>query len=62
MTIYKISADLPSCYGICCQRRKECQRYARIEQTSTDHTIATCDNGLGDKPLFIALELPARQP
>lgn len=49
-----------ACYGVMCNRRKECQRYDRIEQTSTDCTIATCDNGMGDKPLFLAME-PEKQ-
>jgi len=54
--ITPISKAQHACYGVTCDRRKDCQRYALIEQTSTDNTIATCDNGLGDKPMFVAVE------
>ncbi|RQO58005.1 hypothetical protein DBR47_14530 [Paucibacter sp. KBW04] len=50
-----------ACYGIMCDRHSTCLRYAMVEQTSTDHTIATCDNGLGDKPLFLAMETEKKE-
>lgn len=62
MEILPITAARPACYGICCDRRKTCQRYDLIEQASTDHTISTCDNGLGDKPLFVAIKTAAATP
>ena len=34
-----------------CPHHKVCQRYAAVEATSPDHTIATCSDGKGGWPL-----------
>ena len=43
MTIALITPRRPACYGMGCPRHQECQRYAAVEETSPDHTMATCD-------------------
>lgn len=58
MTIYPISEKVPACYGICCKRHHDCARYAAVEWTSQDQTIATCDDGSGGRPLFLAADKP----
>lgn len=49
--IRAISSTVPACYGICCPHHATCQRYAAVETTSPDHTIATCSDGKGGWPL-----------
>jgi hypothetical protein len=53
MSIVPISDKAPACYGICCSRRRECARYEAVDSTLMDHTIATCCDGAGERPLFI---------
>lgn len=55
MTISPITDTVPACYGICCERRAECARYAAVEVTIEPLTIATCDSGRGQRPRFVAL-------
>lgn len=56
--IQPISATTPACYGLTCPHHAACQRYAAVETTSPDHTIATCADGAGGWPL---LSTPAPQ-
>lgn len=53
--IRALSPTTPACYGVSCAKHATCTRYAAVETTSPDHTIATCDDGTGDRPLFVAV-------
>ena len=53
--IRAISDTTPACYGVACPKHASCTRYAAVETTSPDHTIATCDDGIGGRPLFVAM-------
>lgn len=57
MTIALITPRRPACYGMGCPRHQDCQRYAAVEETGPDHTMATCDE-LGDRtwPRFVRIE------
>jgi hypothetical protein len=55
MNISPITEKTPACYGICCPMHGRCERYAAVESTSIDHTIATCDDGADGRPLFVGL-------
>lgn len=59
MTIAPITTTRPACYGMGgCPHHLECQRYAAVEETSPDHTMATCDErGARDWPLFVRIEI-----
>jgi len=58
MTIALITPRRPACYGMGCPRHQDCQRYAAVEETSPDHTMATCDErGARDWPLFVRIEI-----
>lgn len=61
--IRAISDEAPACYGICCPHHNTCMRYAAVETTSPDHTIATCSDGKGGWPLVVvaAETKPAQQ-
>lgn len=51
--IRAISATVPACYGVGgCPHDEACPRYAAVETTSPDHTIATCADGAGGWPLY----------
>ena len=51
--IRAISATVPACYGVgACPHHATCQRYAAVETTSPEHTVATCADGAGGWPLF----------
>lgn len=52
MTPKHINTVRPACYGMGCPHHHECQRYAAVEDTSPDHTMATCDDGDGGRPHF----------
>ena len=52
MTIALITPRRPACYGMGCPRHQDCQLYAAVEETSPDHTMATCDDGEGGRPHF----------
>jgi len=60
MTIHPITPTTPACYGVCCERHAECARYALVEGPVSRFTIATCDSGKGEKPLFAAMGEQAR--
>lgn len=50
--IRAISATVPACYGVGgCPHHATCQRYAAVETTIPDHTVATCADGAGGWPL-----------
>lgn len=50
--IRAISPTAPACYGMAgCPHHATCPRYAAVETTSPDHTIATCADGRGGWPL-----------
>lgn len=53
MMIRAITATTPACYGVCCPRRKDCQRYAAVETSSQEDTVTTCEDGAGERPLFV---------
>lgn len=57
--IKPISDTLPACYGVCCPNHAECPRYAAVETTSPDHTIATCSDGKGGWPLLVQAKAEA---
>jgi len=58
MTIALITPRRPACYGMGCPRHQDCQRYAAVEETSPDHTMATCDErGAKNWPLFVRIEV-----
>jgi len=59
--IRAISDTAPACYGVACPKHAACSRYAAVETTSPDHTIATCDDGAGGRPLFVAVVQPCRK-
>lgn len=56
MSIVPITASTPACYGICCPKHSQCARYEAVETTSMDATIATCQGGDGERPLFVQLQ------
>lgn len=58
--IRALSPTTPACYGVVCHKHATCTRYAAVETTSPDHTIATCDDGKGGRPLFVAVAQPCR--
>lgn len=62
MDITPITATVPACYGVCCSRKTDCDRYRLIEQTSSFNTISTCSNTGQDTPLFVALKTAAATP
>lgn len=39
MTIQPITPTTPACYGITCPKRRECNRYAPVEEPSGHQTI-----------------------
>lgn len=53
MNITHITNEAPACYGICCPKHGQCARYEAVETTSMDHTISTCEDAAGQRPLFI---------
>ena len=57
MPIKQITETHPAGYGVVCPKHGQCARYAMVEQTSADDTIATCDDGQGGRPLFVALSV-----
>ncbi len=54
--IRPISPTAPACYGVLCKQHGQCQRYAAVETTSPDHTQATCHDGQGGYPMFVAIQ------
>lgn len=56
MTIAKITETTPACYGVTCPQHGRCARYAAVEHTPVDHTIATCCDAAGARPLFVELK------
>lgn len=59
MNITPITDKAPACYGVLCPQHGQCGRYAAVEATSPDQTIATCDDGRAERPLFIPITNPA---
>lgn len=55
MSIQPITPTMPACYGVMCHKHGACQRYAAVEETSMDHTIATCEDATGGRPLFVPI-------
>lgn len=55
MTITPKTETIPACYGVCCPDHGECKRYAAVESTLPGHTIGTCDDGQGGRPLFVPI-------
>lgn len=60
--IKPITATTPACYGLTCPHHAICPRYAAVEFTSPDNTIATCADGAGGWPLLSATAPQAREP
>ena len=58
--IIPISNSTPACYGMVCPHHATCRRYAAVETTSPDHTIATCHDGQGGYPLHVVT--PKEEP
>ena len=49
----------PACFGVCCPQHGHCARYAAVDGMTGPHAIATCDDeGTGNRPLFVAIQLP----
>ena len=62
LSISPINDRNPACYGIGCARHGECNRYAAVEQTTWEHTIGTCDDGAGRRPMFVPVAVQAGAP
>lgn len=56
MTIYPITPEHPAaCYGVGgCPHHSDCQRYQAVEETDPNDTVATCSDGHGAWPWFVA--------
>lgn len=55
--IRAISDTVPACYGVGgCPHHATCVRYAAVEQSSPDHTVATCADGVGGWPLHAVVD------
>ncbi len=54
MNITPLTKAETACFGVCCERHQACQRYHAAEGAPTN-TIATCDDGQGNRPLFVAV-------
>lgn len=59
MTIYPITLETPSCFGVMCPLHQQCARYAAAEGSPTV-TIGTCEEQ-GERPLFVQLEVEAQE-
>lgn len=53
MSITPRTDTMPACYGVLCPKHAACARYHAVEQTSMNHTQATCDDGQGGRPMFV---------
>ena len=56
MNVMPITDKTPACFGVVCPEHHRCSRYAMVESTPIDQTIATCSTGGDDRPLFLAVE------
>lgn len=50
-----ITESVPACYGVTCPQRAQCRRYTAVEGSDALHYIATCEDGSGERPLFIPI-------
>jgi hypothetical protein len=55
MNITTITADRPTCFGVCCPLHGRCARYDAVNDSQENFRIAMCGNGDGEHPLFIEL-------
>lgn len=51
-----ITETVPACYGVACPEHARCKRYAAVEGGDALHYIATCDDGGGERPLFVPIQ------
>ena len=50
-----ITDSVPLCFGTCCEQHAQCRRYTAVEGSDALHYIATCEDGSGERPLFIPI-------
>jgi hypothetical protein len=55
MSIVPLSTVCAPCFGLLCNARSSCERYAAVEQPSATAPIATCENTDHERPLYLPL-------
>lgn len=55
-----VTDSVPLCYGVGCAQHANCKRYSDVEGSDAISYIATCEDGGGERPLYLAMQ-PALQ-
>lgn len=57
-----VTDSVPLCYGVACSQHAQCKRYTAVEGSDAISYIATCEDGGGERPLFVPIRSQQEQP